>query len=52
MTAFWIIEADIRNSSADYPHKVPVVIDDNFITSPHYNNNADFMKAVVRYLDK
>ena len=49
MTAFWSIEADMKNSGADYQHKVPVVIDDNFITSPHYNNNADFMKAVVRY---
>jgi protease I len=50
MTAFWSIEADIRNSGAEYKHKVPVVVDDNFITSPHYNNNGDFMKAVVSYL--
>jgi protease I len=50
MTAFWSIEADMRNAGADYQHKVPVVIDDNFITSPHYNNNGDFMKAVVEYL--
>ena len=50
MTAFWSIEADIKNSGADYQHKAPVVIDDNFITSPHYNNNGDFMKAVVSYL--
>lgn len=49
MTAFWSIEADVRNSGADYQHKVPVVIDGNFITSPHYNNNGDFMKAVVEY---
>ena len=49
MTAFWSIEADIRNSGAEYQHKVPVVIDENFITSPHYNNNGDFMKAVVNY---
>jgi protease I len=49
MTAFWSIEADLRNSGADYQHKVPVVIDENFITSPHYNNNGDFMKAVVEY---
>ena len=49
MTAFWSIEADVRNSGADYQHKVPVVIDDNFITSPHYNNNGAFMKAVVNY---
>jgi protease I len=49
MTAFWSIEADMRNSGADYQHKAPIVIDENFITSPHYNNNGDFMKAVVEY---
>ena len=51
MTAFWSIEADLRNSGADYQHKAPVVIDGNFITSPHYNNNGDFMKAVIEYFD-
>ena len=51
MTAFWSIEADMKNAGADYQHKVPVVIDGNFITSPHYNNNGDFMKAVVSYLN-
>ena len=49
MTSFWSIEADIRNSGADYQHKVPVVVDRNLITSPHYNNNADFMRAVIHY---
>jgi len=52
MTAFWSIEADVRNSGADYQHKAPVVIDSNLITSPHYNNNGDFMKAVIDYLNK
>lgn len=51
MTAFWSIEADVRNSGADYQHKVPLVVDGNLITSPHYNNNGDFMKAVVEYLN-
>ncbi len=51
MTAFWSIEADMRNSGADYQHKAPVVIDGNYITSPHYNNNGDFMKAVLQVLD-
>ena len=50
MTAFWSIEADIRNSGADYQHKVPVVIDGNVITSPHYDNNGDFMKAVIEWV--
>lgn len=48
MTAYWSIEADVKNSGADYQHKVPVVVDGNLITSPHYDNNGDFMNAVVR----
>lgn len=51
LTGFWSIEADIVNSGADYQHKIPVVIDDNLISSPHYNNNGDFMKAVIQYLN-
>ncbi len=52
MTAFWSIEADVRNSGADYQHKVPVVIDGNIITSPHYNDNGIFMKTVIDYIKK
>lgn len=52
MTAYWSIEADIKNSGAEYYHKEPVVIDGNIITSPHYNNNGNFMKAVINYLEK
>ena len=51
MTGYWSIEADLRNSGADYQHKVPVVVDGNFITSPHYNDNGPFMRAVVDYLN-
>lgn len=47
MTAYWSIEADLRNSGADYQHKEPLVIDGNLVTSPHYNNNHDFMKGVL-----
>ena len=50
LTGFWSIEADIRNSGANYQHKAPVVIDGNLISSPHYNNNGDFMKAVIQYM--
>jgi len=50
ITAYWSIEADVRNSGAEYQHKVPVVVDGNMITSPHYNNNGDFMKAVVEWM--
>ncbi len=52
MTAYWSIEADVRNSGADYQHKTPVVIDGNLITSPHYNNNGEFMKAVIGWMNK
>jgi protease I len=52
ITAYWSIEADVRNSGANYQHKVPVVIDGNIITSPHYNNNGDFMKAIIEYMNK
>lgn len=51
MTGYWSIEADIRNSGADYKHKEPLVIDRNLITSPHYNNNGNFMKAVINYIE-
>jgi len=50
MTAYWSIEADLRNSGAIYQHKVPVVIDGNIITAPHYDNNSDFMSAVIEYM--
>ncbi len=52
MTGYWSIEADLRNSGADYRHKAPVVVDGNLITSPHYNNNGDFMKAVIAYFEQ
>lgn len=52
MTAYWSIEADVRNSGADYQHQVPVVVDGNLITSPHYNNNGDFMRAIVEYFER
>lgn len=51
MTAYWSIEADVRNSGADYQHKVAVVVDRNLITSPHYNNNPEFMRAVITYME-
>jgi protease I len=52
LTGYWSIEADIVNSGADYQHKAPIVIDNNLISSPHYNNNGEFMEAVIEYLNK
>lgn len=51
ITSYWSIEADVRNAGANYKHKEPVVIDGNIITSPHYDYNGEFMKAVVQYLN-
>jgi protease I len=51
VTAYWSIETDVRNSGAHYKHKAPVVVDGNMITSPHYNNNHEFMRAVIRVMD-
>ena len=52
MTAYWSIEADVKNSGAEYLHKEPVVVDDNLITSPHYNNNGEFMRAVLTWFEE
>ncbi|MDZ4785880.1 MAG: type 1 glutamine amidotransferase domain-containing protein [bacterium] len=48
ITAYWSLEADVINSGAEYLHKVPVVVDGNMITSPHYNDNPAFMKAILQ----
>lgn len=45
-TAFMSIADDVRNAGATYLEE-DVVIDGNLITSPHYRNNGDFMKAVI-----
>ena len=38
---------DLKNAGAHY-EDAPVVEDGNLITSPHYRNNGDFMKAILR----
>ncbi len=47
MTAYWTMAADVKNSGAEYMPKEPVVVDGNLITSPHYNNNPEFMCAIL-----
>lgn len=37
---------DLKNAGASYID-APVVVDGNLITSPHYRNNGDFMRAIV-----
>ena len=44
------IADDIKNAGATYLEE-NVVIDGNLITSPHYRNNGDFMKAVINTMN-
>ena len=48
-TAYMSIADDIRNAGATYLDQ-PYVVDGNLVTAPHYRNNGDFMKAVLRVL--
>ena len=48
-TGYMSIADDIRNSGATYLEE-NVVIDGNLITSPHYRNNGEFMKAVIKIM--
>lgn len=49
-TGYMSIADDIRNAGGIYVEE-DVVIDGNLITSPHYRNNGDFMKATIRVLN-
>ncbi len=48
-TGYISIKDDIVNAGATYLEQ-DVVLDGNLITSPHYKNNGDFMRAVVDYM--
>lgn len=52
VTAYWSLEADLRNAGADYQHKVPAVVDGNIITSPIYTNNPQFLHEIIRYMEE
>ena len=52
VTAYWSLEADLRNAGADYQHKVPVVVDGNIITSPIYTNNPQFLHEIIAYTER
>ena len=49
-TGYISIADDIRNAGATNLEEA-VVIDGNIITSPHYRNNGDFMKAVIKVMN-
>lgn len=46
-TAFQSIADDVRNAGATYV-EADAVVDGNLVTSPHYRNNGDFMKATLK----
>lgn len=50
-TAYISIADDVRNAGAAYVEE-DVVVDGNLITSPHYRNNGDFMKAIIEVMKK
>jgi len=50
-TAYISIADDVRNAGATYLEE-DVVIDGNLVTSPHYKNNGDFMKAVIKVMNE
>lgn len=50
-TAYMSIADDMRNAGAIYLEG-NLVEDGNLITAPHYNNNGEFMKAVINYLKR
>lgn len=42
---------DVVNAGALYEES-PVVVDDDIITSPHYRNNPDFMREIIKWIHK
>ena len=50
-TGYISIADDLRNAGATYLEQ-DVVVDGNLITAPHYRNNGDFMKAVLKAMSE
>ena len=50
-TAYMSIADDMKNAGAIYLEQ-DVVVDGNLITAPHYRNNGDFMKAVLKAMNE
>jgi protease I len=46
VTGYMSIADDLKNAGAVYTEE-DLVIDGNMISSPHYKNNGEFMKAVI-----
>lgn len=50
MTCYKGMKDDLINAGASYVD-LPVVVDKNIITSPHYDNNPEFMKAILEQIN-
>ena len=51
ISGYYSIEDDITNAGAIYV-KSPVVVDENVISSPHYDHMGDWMKATIEAYEK
>jgi protease I len=51
VTGFLAIKDDLVNAGGIYLEQ-DVVVDGNLISSPHYRNNGDFMKVIIKWFDK
>lgn len=49
-TAYISIKDDMTNAGVKWSDE-DVIVDGNLITSPHYKNNGDFMREVVKWLE-
>ncbi len=47
LTGYIAIKDDLINAGAEYLDQ-DVVVDGNFVTSPHYKNNGDFMREILK----
>jgi len=50
MTCYKGMKDDLLNAGAQYIDK-PVVVDNNIITAPHYDNNSDWMREIIKKLN-
>jgi protease I len=49
MTCYVGMKDDLENAGATFVDE-GVVVDDNFVTSPHYRNNPEFMRETLRLM--
>jgi len=47
ITGYIAIKDDLENAGAEYVD-APVVVDKNFVTSPHYKYNGDWMRETLK----